>query len=231
MNRIIAEVYSAPRITAAAKLLPHLGILPDFALDLTTNGDDGEPWDFTLEAHRAKARKLVNEVEPYMLVGSPSCAPYCTWQAINNYHKSPTEIRRARAAADVHLNFVAELYKMQLDAGRYFLHEHPAYAASWSVTSIEDLLKENKVDTVIGDQCQYNLRTQDGDPLKKPTRFMSNAPEVLKKLEKRCKGRHGSCSAAATLKAHGTTSGRDARRAAQYNSDCARQFSQGHGIS
>ena len=56
VNRIIAEVYSGPRITSAAKLLPHLGLLPGFALDLTTNGDDGEPWDFTSEEHRQRAR-------------------------------------------------------------------------------------------------------------------------------------------------------------------------------
>ena len=80
VNRIIAEVYSGPRVTSAAKLLPHLGLLPGFALDLTTNGDDGEPWDFTLEEHRRRARVKVDEVEPYMLVGSPACAPYSTWQ-------------------------------------------------------------------------------------------------------------------------------------------------------
>ena len=41
VSRIIAEVYSGPRVTPAAKFLPHLGLLPGFALDLTTNGDDG----------------------------------------------------------------------------------------------------------------------------------------------------------------------------------------------
>ena len=56
VNRIISEVYSAPRITTAAKMLPHLGVLPGFALDLTTNHEDGGPWDFTLEEHRARAR-------------------------------------------------------------------------------------------------------------------------------------------------------------------------------
>ena len=140
--------------SAAAKMLPHLGVLPGFALDLTTNHEDGGPWDFTLEEHRARARRLVDQVKPYMLVGSPSCAPYSTWQAINNYRKTASEIRRARAAADVHLNFVAELYRMQAAAGRYFLHEHPAYAASWSVASIEELTHADKVGVVIADQCQ-----------------------------------------------------------------------------
>ena len=55
-----------------------VGLLPSFALDLTTNGDDGEPWDFTLEEHRQRARRKVDDVKPYMLVGSPACAPYST---------------------------------------------------------------------------------------------------------------------------------------------------------
>ena len=50
-----------------------------------------------------------------------------------------------------------------MDAGRYFLHEHPAYASSWSVTSIKELLDDDKVDVVFGDQCQYGQATQDGE--------------------------------------------------------------------
>ena len=40
VNRMVAELYSPPRVTQAAKLLPDLNIIPGFALDLT-NG-----WDF-----------------------------------------------------------------------------------------------------------------------------------------------------------------------------------------
>ena len=39
----IAEIYSPPRITA---LLPDQGLYPGVAMDLTTNDEEGRPWDF-----------------------------------------------------------------------------------------------------------------------------------------------------------------------------------------
>ena len=35
-ERTVSEVYSAPRVTKAAKLLPGLNIAPGYALDLST---------------------------------------------------------------------------------------------------------------------------------------------------------------------------------------------------
>ena len=35
-KRTVAEIYSAPRVTKAANIMPSLGIAPGFALDLTT---------------------------------------------------------------------------------------------------------------------------------------------------------------------------------------------------
>ena len=40
-RHLVAEVYSRPRVTAAAKLLPGLGIIPGFALDLSTTDERG----------------------------------------------------------------------------------------------------------------------------------------------------------------------------------------------
>ena len=59
------------------------------------------------------------------------------------------EKRRRRAAADIHLNFVVELYRQQMAGGRYFLHEHPAYAQSWQVKSIAELLADVSVGQVV----------------------------------------------------------------------------------
>ena len=42
VQRMVAEVYSAPRVTKAAKLLPSLRLLPGFALDLSGEDDEGQ---------------------------------------------------------------------------------------------------------------------------------------------------------------------------------------------
>ncbi len=66
------------------------------------------------------------------------CKEFSTWQKLNEAKsEDPEAMRRARIAATVHIDFVASLYEEQIDGGRYFLHEHPQYASSWTVLSIE----------------------------------------------------------------------------------------------
>ena len=40
-------------------------------------------------------------------------------------------VRGKFVAATVHVKFVRDLYKIQMDAGKYFLHEHLVNASSW----------------------------------------------------------------------------------------------------
>ena len=47
LNRIVAEIYSPPRVTAAANLPPSLKLCTGFAVDLTTVNEAGRPWDFS----------------------------------------------------------------------------------------------------------------------------------------------------------------------------------------
>ena len=69
----VAEVYSAPRVTKAAKLLPKYGIAPGYALDLSTVDERGIPWDFDDPEMREKAKKRQRDEQPMLLVGSPMC--------------------------------------------------------------------------------------------------------------------------------------------------------------
>ena len=52
----VSEICSPPRVTRAAKLLPHLNIDPGLAMDLTTTDELGRPWDFSKEEMKSKAR-------------------------------------------------------------------------------------------------------------------------------------------------------------------------------
>ena len=75
--RTVSEVYSAPRVTRAAKLLPSLGVLPGFALDLSTCDEEGRAWDFDEEDRREAARELIRTKRPKLVVGSPMCTDFC----------------------------------------------------------------------------------------------------------------------------------------------------------
>ena len=163
-RRIVSEVYSPPRVTAEIQRAKHPHLVAGFAFDITTvDPDDGMPWDFSIPSKREKARRKCEEQQPYMLIGSPMCTPFCTWMALNEaLTKDHATVRAAKEKAIEHINFVVSLYQMQVDAGRYFLHEHPAYATSWHLEAIKALLAAPSVQRVIADQCQFGSQVQRG---------------------------------------------------------------------
>ena len=128
-------------------------------------------------------------------------------------------MERARLKAIVHMQFVAELYAKQIQGGCYFLHEHPDGASSWELPCITELFKMPNVQRVVGDQCMFGAQIQSGadrgEPIKKPTGFLTNSDAIARTLSVRCTGTGGMCSRASGGK-HIACSGRHAREAAKY---------------
>ena len=81
-----------------------------------------------------------------------------------------------------------------------------------------EILQRQGVGRVVADQCQFGQETDIGDPLKKPTGFMSNAPELLDELNRRCFGRRGLCSRPKGG-AHAECLGKKAQRAAIFQDE------------
>ncbi len=223
-RRIVSEIYSPPRVTDLIRKSKMRHVLPGYALDLTVNDpSDDQPWDFSIEHKRERARQLLREQKPYVLVGSPECKQFCTFQAINAARSSDRgAVDRAKTAAIVHINFVCELYQEQIDGGRYFVHEHPYWATSWQLQAVEKIMNQDGVERVRGDQCQYGARTQEddgqskrGDPILKPTGFMTNSIAIGRALSRRCEGIGGLCSRPEGGK-HRTCCGKHARAAQRY---------------
>ena len=156
-----------------------------------------------------------------LLVGSPSCT---SW--INEAKRDPELVRREYIKAMEHLRFVCMLYKIQAEAGRFFLHEHPVAASSWKDLCISEVLNIPGVRRVDGDQCQLGQQTENGDPVKKPTGWMSNAEEVLHMLRERCGGHLGKCTRRRGG-VHRSSSGRVAKLAAIYPFDFCEAMLQG----
>ena len=97
---------------------------------------DDENWEQSLSpesrAHQDydEARRLLRVQKPYLLIGSPECKAFSTWMRLNRAKpKDPAAVDRARVRAQLHINFVVELYRERIDGGRYFLHEHPLLIA------------------------------------------------------------------------------------------------------
>ena len=179
------------------------------ALDLRTSKPDGTPWDFSKKDDRKLARDLVRKLEPDFIVGSPPCTAHCAWNRHMNYPKmDPERVRKLIEEGRMHLQFMVSLYQLQLDAGRFFVHEHPATALSWDERCIVKMLAHCDVHLVKAHQCQFGLMTPgpDGKPMPalKPTKFMTNSVPMAKVLSRTCKWDHvhqpltsGRCAAAA----------------------------------
>jgi len=133
--------------------------MPGYALVLTTvDPADGLPWDFSLRKKRIRARKLIREQRPYLVIGSPQCKGFCTWQRLNEARHSDNGQRKAaREAVVVHLEFVSQLYQDQIDGGRYFLHELPWTATGWKEKSVIDTMTRDGVMKVRSDMCKFGM--------------------------------------------------------------------------
>ena len=128
IRAVVSEINSLPRVTAAMKFFPELRIIPGFTLDLTTADTDGQLWDFDSKVMRDRALKKIREERPLLLIGSPMCTAFSTWQRINDKIRCPVTVAAEKRRAVKHLDFCTQLYREQLRNGRYFLHEHPTYA-------------------------------------------------------------------------------------------------------
>ena len=187
---LLSEVFSPPRVTAHASRYPHFGVLPGGAFDLRP-GPDGRSLDFENPDDCAECERRLAREKPYLLIGCPPCTDWSIFNVNMNYkHMDPEEVERRRRRARLHLEFVIKLYRQQLARGAHFLHEHPATADSWDEPSMQELLAIPGVGTVVGHMCRQGMRIQAPDgrilPVRKPTRWASSAPEVLKRLGLRC---------------------------------------------
>ena len=92
---------------------------------------------------REKARRLLRSCKSSLFIWSPMCTAISTWQRMNCAKSSDKPdkpaMQRAFQDATAHIEFVAELYRVQLAGQRYFLHEHPRYATSWNLACMESL--------------------------------------------------------------------------------------------
>ena len=126
---------------------------------------------------REKARRLILESKPILLIGFPMCTAFSTWQRLKNARSGDTAAtRRAYGQACQHIKGVACRYREQIDGRCYFLREHPLHASSWALPCMQDLEKSPGVTTMPAGQrqcCATVPRGPDvGRPVRKPIGFI-----------------------------------------------------------
>ena len=180
----ITEIFSPPRMTESCK---SYGLLPGYAIDLETG------WDLTNKSHVKSLERIVDEEDPYLLTGSPPCEPFSPLQALNEGRVDP-EVQKQRYDEGVEkLKTACGFYERQVKRGKYLLHEHPKTAKSWKEDCIVKVSKLKGVRIVEGPMCRWGMKSKDASGesyVKKPTRWMTNSPELAKILEGTCANDH-----------------------------------------
>ena len=112
----VAEVYSPPRIT---KLARELGMDAELSFDLTVPGPDGFVWDFSRREARERALRMIQQKRPLLLILSPPCTAFSTWQNLNRSRHPGYKARYGSVlrAAKAHILFSLRLARMQIDSG------------------------------------------------------------------------------------------------------------------
>ena len=111
----VAEVYSPPSVVDVAR---DVGLRAGWSLDLTTIDEDGRPWDFNQVSMRNKAvRKLLTD-KPRLLIGSPMCTAFSSFNNINYKKMDPNEVQQRLRYGRKHLEFCVKLYEIQWKEGR-----------------------------------------------------------------------------------------------------------------
>ena len=187
----VSEIYSPPRVTSLAH---KFNLRPGFPLDLTIiDEDDGKAWAFDNEDKRQKVRAMIKRDKPWLVIGSPMCRAFSMLQLHNRARIGEQRCKQMLQKGLRHLAFCCEIYMMQIQGNRMFLREHLAYATNWESDEVKQVENMDGVMTVIEDMCAVGMTSTDATgeaPVLKPTKFMTNCPEIGEELAQSCDKTH-----------------------------------------
>ena len=79
---------------------------------------------FSRAMNRAGAKQSIEEEQPMFLLGSLMCMMFMTLVALIWNAMDKAKRHYLMKEAEVHLKLMFDLYNVQEDAGRFWLHEH-----------------------------------------------------------------------------------------------------------
>ena len=160
----VVEAYSRPRLCQEASGQKFSGVTmkPGWSLDLTMpDPTTGEPWDLADLRMQSRVVKLIQEPDPFCIVGSPPCAPFSRLQELNKGNRCPKIVRAEFEAGRRHIQFCLRLYEMQMSRGKHFAHEHPSTSTAWDLPEMIDFIMKQPVEVVTTHMCEFGMKTKD----------------------------------------------------------------------
>ena len=158
------------------------GCVPDFS---SRCPETGKVWDLCNKRDQDEALKMIRKIRPKFVI----CCPPCHLDRSKPY----PEMQRDRQKIEELMNFALEVYKIQLDDGRFFVHEQQGGAFTWNLLVVKELLLKLGIDLCRLDTCCFNVYS-DGDHgrglVSSRVWLMTNSACVANAMHRRCKGGH-----------------------------------------
>ena len=175
------ELFSPARMVPVAAAL---GLRANLSVDLTTG------WNLGSNDGRLSFMIALKSRRPKMVF---TCCPCKTMSCIQNLNWKKLPVARREGEfreALAYLDFSMLVCDFQQRSGRKFGHEHPHNCLSWDHSTCADISALPETDFAHFDMCYFGLKSKvTKKPMLKPTKVMSNAAEVILRLDKKkCPG-------------------------------------------
>ena len=177
----VGEVYSPPRVSAAAE---QKGMTAGTCYDLLTG------WDLSRASHRKAMCRQLREEKPKVLMICPPCTAFSPIQELNYYKMRMADGMMLLCAGLEHLYLAAAVMRWQLARGGHIIYEHPNLARSWQEECIKKIEQRPSVRKVTCDMCCFGMNVDGRGLNKKPTSWLTDIPELWSILAVRCNKSH-----------------------------------------
>jgi hypothetical protein len=188
----VCEMFSPERVAAVCS---RFGLTPGESMDIKGG------YDFDTAVDRKRCWDAIIRDEPTLVIGSPPCTMFSRLQELNKYMYRNDKLwmekfQLGMEQAKRYVRFCTQVYEHQRKHGRFFVHEHPWLATSWSMPEIEKLLKYDDVQRVQTHMCQFGMVSRIGGvgselgPVLKPTGFLTNSSCIARELARLCPRDH-----------------------------------------
>ena len=178
----ILEIFSQPRLVPVAV---EAGLRASISVDLETG------WDLLDLAKQQECLRMLEVRRPKILMVSPPCTAFSSWQRINRPKMSAAKWAHRWSEGTCLFDFAMDCIALQQKQNSGFCHEHPDQASSWARGTCQQVMQDSSAFVVRFDQCQFGLVSPAGMCMKKRTKLLSNLlPAKTKFNNAFCPGLH-----------------------------------------
>lgn len=173
------EIFSNPRIAPEVR---RLGQTCGPSIDLGTG------WDLTKKAVQQRLLQLLYVLQPLVLMLCPPCTVFsCVQNTMRDRRADYKKWEKQYAEGLCLFKFALLIFRLQVQAGRKVVLEHPWRASSWTLACTQNILALHDVFQTVFDQCLLGLRTlQTDQAVRKRTVFMTNWTGLCSSFSTRC---------------------------------------------